>query len=97
MEVKYLKQQSDPESLSLSEFTNKFILQIQENQNNIFEHALRNVAVPPIKGEITPNKIKWRGIRLVNKNQFGKSESWIEQRGKRISEIITFKGAESWN
>lgn len=72
----------------LSKITGEFLSQIQKDQERIFEYALRNVAIPPIKGEITKSKIRWRGIRIINKNNFGQSETWLEQRGIRISEII---------
>ena len=29
------------------------------------EYALRNLVTPPIKGEITKGKIRWRGLRIV--------------------------------
>ena len=66
---------------------------INKEQNSILELAVRNNSIPPIKGEITIGKIRWRGLRLINKkttidmlNQY--DEIWIEQRGKRISPII---------
>ena len=74
-----------------SEITNKFLEQIHKKQEELFVYALRNVVEPPIKGEITANKIRWRGVKLVHKNQLGKSESWLEQRGKRKSEVISFE------
>jgi len=56
--------------------------------DRILESALRNNAEPPIKGEITYNKIKWRGIRKIEQRFFDRTETWLEQRGKRISEKI---------
>lgn len=44
--------------------------------------ALANM-VPPIKGDITPGKLKWRGIRLC----ISPEGKWFEQRGKRITSI----------
>lgn len=63
---------------------------VQKKINEIFEYALRNVAVPPIKGKITKGKIRWRGITLVQKNGYPQSEWWLEQRGRRISQVICF-------
>ncbi len=31
----------------------------------IVEHIMRNYVTPPIKGEITKGKVKWRGLQLV--------------------------------
>lgn len=67
---------------------NAFISKIRENQNKAFEYALRNVAIPPIKGEITKGKPKWRGIRIVQRRQQLLYETWLEQRGVRISAIF---------
>lgn len=71
------------------EIKTRFMSVVLAEQDRIFESALRNTAAPPIKGEITRGKIRWRGIRLVIKNTGCKCERWIEQRGKRISKIIT--------
>ena len=50
----------------------------------LFEKAVRTNATPPITGDITPGKLKWRGIRrCFNKRT---NESWLEQRGLQISE-----------
>lgn len=49
--------------------------------------ATLNNATPPIKGELTAGKIKWRGICVVTNED---NDHWVEQRGKRISKIIKF-------
>ena len=36
----------------------------QEKVDRQIEYALRNLVEPPIKGEITKGKIRWRGLRL---------------------------------
>ena len=71
---------------------NQFLMnEIQKQQEEIFRIALRTMAEPPIKGEITKGKIKWRGIRLI-RQEFGfNSYSWIEQRGRQISPKIHIK------
>lgn len=50
------------------------------------EHALRNNAVPPVKGEITQGKIKWRGIELIVEQLT--QDTWVEQRGVQISNKV---------
>lgn len=52
----------------------------------VFEQCLRTTAEPVVKGEITAGKLKWRGIRLVR--YVAGNQSWLEQRGKRISPIV---------
>ena len=64
-----------------------------KKENEIFEAALRNNAIPKIKGEITAGKIKWRGIRIVQQNDFLRSFKWLEQRGKQISPKIIFEAS----
>lgn len=57
-----------------------------------FITALRTMAEPPIKGEITKGKVRWRGIRIVHQNDGFKYTKWLEQRGKQISPKIVFEG-----
>lgn len=54
---------------------------------------LRTYAVPPIKGEITAGKVKWRGIKMCNQNTFEYSKTWLEQRGVKIGKeiVINYK------
>ena len=66
----------------------KHINTIRKRHNAILENALRTNAVPPIKGEITRGKVKWRGIRLCHRNNMFCHEKWLEQRGKQISPLI---------
>lgn len=50
-----------------------------------FETILRSSETsPPIKGEITTGKLKWRGVKLVKQNRCTNDVYWLEQRGKRI-------------
>ena len=65
----------------------------QKKEEEIFTTALRTMAEPSIKGEITKGKVRWRGIRIVQQNDGFKSTKWLEQRGKQISPKIVFEGA----
>lgn len=51
---------------------------------------IKNNSIPPIKGDITYGKIKWRGLTANRKatDKFGTYEYWYEQRGKRITSIV---------
>ena len=71
---------------------NKFIQEQLKWEDEIFISALRVMAEPPIKGEITKGKVKWRGIRIVQHNDGFKYTKWLEQRGKQISPKIVFDG-----
>ena len=68
----------------------RVIKQYIETENSLFEKCLRTVAEPPIKGKITKEKIKWRGIKIYQSSmELGKSpERWLMQRGKQISPKI---------
>ena len=79
-------------SLKISDVTSRFIQELQKREEEIFTYALRTIAKPPIKGEITKGKVRWRGIRLVQYNDGFKYTKWLEQRGKQISPKIVFEG-----
>lgn len=56
-----------------------------KQRDKLFESALRTMAEPPIKGEITKEKLTWRGIKMIHQQIGFDSYSWLEQRGKQIS------------
>lgn len=70
---------------TIQEITRKHIAAIIKKEDEIFESSVRNNATPKVKGEITFGKLKWRGIIIASDL---KGNSWLEQRGKRISPII---------
>jgi hypothetical protein len=57
-------------------------------EHDIFMEALRKNAIPPMKGRITPGKLKVRGIKRCYDPE--KCASWLEQRGEIISDIFIF-------
>mgnify|MGYP003625894147 FL=1 len=75
----------DDLALNIANVTQRFISEVQKQEEELFTIALRTMAEPPIKGEITKGKIRWRGIRLIRQNVGLDSYSWLEQRGKQIS------------
>ena len=77
-------------SLNIADITDRFIKEQSERQNAILEKAVRENAIPPIKGEMTKGKVRWRGLRMIHRGTgaYGFTETWIEQRGKRITPII---------
>lgn len=46
---------------------------------------LKDKCIPPIKGDITKGKVRWRGLRLIN----SADGRYISQRGNRISPIFS--------
>ena len=79
-------------NLNITDVISHFIQEQQKREEEIFTSALRIMAEPPIKGEITKGKIRWRGIRIVQYNDGLKYTKWLEQRGKQISPKIVFEG-----
>lgn len=79
-------------SLNIDAVISRFIQEQQKKEEEIFTTALRTMAEPPIKGEITKGKVTWRGIRIIQYNDGFKYTKWLEQRGKQISPKIVFDG-----
>ncbi|MEN6623207.1 MAG: hypothetical protein ABFD50_16870 [Smithella sp.] len=52
------------------------------------ERILRENTTPKIKGNITKGKIRWRGIRLCQTSDLCMLRMWVEQRGKKIGELM---------
>jgi hypothetical protein len=75
----------DEMALNIASVTQRLIAEMQKKEEELFITALRTMAEPPIKGEITKGKITWRGIRLIRQQVVFDSYSWLEQRGKQIS------------
>lgn len=78
--------------LNIDNIISRFISEQQKKEEEIFTSALRIMAEPPIKGEITKGKVRWRRIRIVQHNECFKHTKWLEQRGKQISPKIVFEG-----
>lgn len=67
------------------------VTEIQTELNNQLEAWTRIGAIPPIKGEITKGKLKWRGIKIISQKMWSGDfylTYWVEQKGKRISPFI---------
>lgn len=53
-----------------------------------FTNQLRHVS-PPIKGEITKGKLKWRGIKSCQRKTIDlRTLYWIEQRGEKVGKSL---------
>lgn len=50
---------------SIEPIVSKIDQQIRREVENRLEYALRHLVTPPIKGDITRGKIRWRGISLT--------------------------------
>jgi hypothetical protein len=75
----------DETGLNIANVTQCFISEAQKQEEELFTTALRTIAEPTIKGEITKGKIRWRGIRIIRQQIGLDSYSWLDQRGKQIS------------
>lgn len=69
-------------------YVSETIKRLQEQHYKDFDEFLESVvrtkAVPPIKGDLTKGKIKWRGIKLCQRDMGAGYFVWLEQRGKQI-------------
>ena len=64
---------------------------LSKRQGLELEQILRRNAKPPITGEITKGKIRWRGIRLCQRHNMTGFEMWVEQRGKMIGPKMIYR------
>lgn len=86
MELKIRKiEEQKNEGVDEMSFTKRMIFEMQKQEEELFITALRIMAEPPIKGEITKGKITWRGIKIIRQNIGFDTYSWLEQREKQIS------------
>jgi hypothetical protein len=74
----------------------KVIADVTKHENDILEKAVRENAVPKIKGPITKGKLIWRGLKMINNNNWQRSEKWIEQRGVQITPKLVFEYDLKW-
>ena len=68
--------------------TDIIITSVIKQEEIFFKRYIEEFANPPIKGEITKGKIRWRGIKIVQVNNGFQIIKWLEQRGKEISPKI---------
>lgn len=83
--------------MDLKELTNciceETLRELQERDKKVSEWAkavIYTYATPRIKGEITKNKLKWRGIKLTRIWRYDNLEETytIIQRGKLLGEFV---------
>lgn len=83
--------------MDLKELTNciyeETFRELQERDEKVSEWAkavIYTYAIPRIKGEITKNKLKWRGIKLTRIWRYDNLEETytIIQRGKLLGEFV---------
>lgn len=68
----------------------EFSFELPENVTKYLEFILKKEVNPPIKGKITNNKIKYRGLSVcMVHNNDSTNTLWVEQRGVRVGPIIT--------
>lgn len=72
--------------LKINECVQEKISKIRKEEEDFLKKAMLINCIPPLKGEVTKGKIKWRGIYLCRQKIGFDNYSWLEQRGKKISE-----------
>jgi len=81
-------------SEEIQEINNKVISTYMKNLDKLMERLVRENASPPIKGEITKGKLKWRGLIMCR--CFETNETWIQQRGEDITPRISPKNIHKY-
>lgn len=71
----------------LQEINHKLISGYIKSLNDVMEKFVRQNAKPPIKGDITKGKVKWRGLRWCSCLET--NETWVQQRGEDITPRVT--------
>ncbi len=71
-------------NMKLSETISIIVQSKIEEREKKIEEILRTIVQPPIKGDITKGKMKWRGITIAYQTIGLESYMWIQQRGKQI-------------
>lgn len=73
----------------LDNLTDKIMSSIIQKEDEFIKNQLKLVK-PQIKGEITKGKLQWRGIKLIEINDFNGTIKWVEQRGKQIGKRLQY-------
>jgi len=90
VKIKYPKNEIDTFNYDLkNNIVQDTINSMVKDINDKMEFCVRNFALPPISGQLTKGKLRWRGIRLIIADNGNKR--WIEQRGQKISPVFVLK------
>ncbi len=77
----------EKELIELSKQSLSLATKLMNMEAKILTELMLDNVEPPIKGEITKGKLRWRGITMKT-TSFTPRLSWIEQRGKRVTPIM---------
>lgn len=91
----YLTPTSELDTTIMDQMMYNTLKNTQERLERYLESILRNLVTPRIKGEITPGKLKYRGIIRVVQPSTGLS--WLEQRGTMLGIPFNSTISFSWN
>lgn len=69
--------------------TSRILLLKNKKIEDMIESA-KHKMIPPLKGDITRGKLKWRGIKLNFKPDMNGEFVYITQRGNTIGEVLYF-------
>lgn len=79
--------------MTLYNHQQEYFRKLEKEREEVFMTCLRTMVDPPINGEITKKKLDAAGVTMVTKQKDRGYETWLEQKGKRISPVfsISFK------
>lgn len=69
---------------SITEAEQAFLSKIAKAENDRIEYLLRTKVSPPIVGEITESKVRWRGLCIANLSD---GKKVLMQRGRQVGII----------
>ena len=61
----------------------KRLQEFYDKVEKLVEHILRNYVTPPIKGEITRGKVRWRGLQIVWQ-EYGMEKAFVGVRQRDV-------------
>lgn len=73
---------------------NDLLRKLSKEMDNHVASIVRKNVTPPIKGEITSGKLRWRGVKLtVQRDSMFSTTYRVTQRGVQVGESILIEGS----
>lgn len=74
----------------MDKINKRVINELLKQEKYLLEDVMK-YSTPKIEGDLTYGKMIWRGIRKITSADKHTLQTWVEQRGERISPIYTIK------
>jgi len=77
----------------IKKINESLISKMMHKKELFIKDAILKNASPPIKGEITKCKLKYRCIKIISQQIEGINYTWVEQKGEKISSKFFYNQA----